>query len=195
MVAIRASSGNSGFTLIELMVTLAVLAILAAIAAPSFADIIDKFRLRGAVDDVISVIANARAESVKSGLDVRVDFAGTTAAWCVAANPAIVPTAGERIDSAADCDCSAGTCVAMPGENLLSVPVGSHAGVTVTGATVGKAFTFNSKLGVVSPLVTHAVTLISPAGKYFLAATVNPLGQASVCVPIGKPLIAGVSSC
>lgn len=197
LVAIRASSGNSGFTLIELMVTLAVLAILAAIAAPSFADIIDKFRLRGAVDDVVSVIANARAESVKSGLDVRVDFAGTTGAWCVAANPAVVPTAGERIDTAADCDCSASTstCIAMPNENLLSVPVGSHTGVTVTPATVGKAFTFNSKLGVVSPLVTHSVTLISPAGKYFLAATVNPLGQASVCVPIGKPVIAGVSSC
>lgn len=194
-MAIRARSGSSGFTLIELMVTLAVLAILAAIAAPSFADFIDKYRLRGAVDDVVSVISNARAESVKTGLDVRVDFAGTTTNWCVAANPAVVPTAGQRIGSPADCDCSTGTCGNMPDGMPLSVPVGAHVGVTTNAATVAEAFEFNSKLGVVNPLAQHMATLISPAGKYFMAAVVNPLGQASVCVPAGKPVIAGVPSC
>lgn len=186
---------ESGFTLVELMVTLAVLAIILAAAVPSFADFFDKYRLRGAVDDVVSVISDARAESVKIGRDVRVDFAGTTSAWCVAANPAAAPSGGAAIGSPADCDCSAGTCGAMPDGSVLAVPVGGHAGITASAATVAEAFNFDSRLGLISPLAAHSATFTSPSGKYSLAVTVNPLGQASVCVPTGKPVIAGVSSC
>lgn len=194
-MAPMARSDSSGFTLVELMVTLAVLAILMTLAVPSFADFLDKFRLRGAVDDVVSVISNARAESVKSGLDVRVDFGGTTGAWCVAANPAITPSAGQSIGGPADCDCSAGTCGAMPDGRMLAVPVGEHTGVTASAASVAEAFVFNSRLGLVSPLAAHSATFTSPAGKYSLAITINPLGQAYVCVPAGAPVVAGVSSC
>lgn len=78
----RDRSECSGFTLIELMVTIAVLAILLAVALPSFADFFDKYRLRGAVDDVVSVISNARAESVKADRDVNISFGGTAPQWC-----------------------------------------------------------------------------------------------------------------
>jgi type IV fimbrial biogenesis protein FimT len=179
--------------LVELMVTLAVLAILLAAAVPSFADFFDKYRLRGAVDDVVSVISDARAESVKSGRDVRVDFAGTASAWCVAANPADAPTGGAAIGSPDDCDCSTGTCNSMPDGHVLEVSIGKHKGITASAATLAEAFNFDSKLGLVDPLTQHTATFTSPSGKYSMDVTVNPLGQASACAT--GPAIAGVPSC
>ena len=87
----KARSRIKGVTLIELMVTIAVLAIVLAAATPSFTDFFDRYRLRGAVDDVVSVISNARAEAVKGDRDVAVSIGGTTGAWCVGANAAVEP--------------------------------------------------------------------------------------------------------
>lgn len=191
----NAQSENSGFTLIELMVTIAVLGIMLAAALPSFADFFDKYRLRGAVDDVVSLLSNARAESVKTGLDVRIDFAGGSTAWCVAANPAVVPGGGAPILDPGNCDCTAGTCGAMPDGQSLVVPVGEHGNVSASAANVGQWFVYDSKLGLVGDLNAHTATLASPTGKYSLAIVVTPLGQANVCVPTGMPGIAGFVPC
>ena len=56
----RYARERQGFTLIELMISLLVLAILAALATPSFADFFERNRVRGAADDVVSLISNAR---------------------------------------------------------------------------------------------------------------------------------------
>ena len=185
-------SRASGFTLIELMVTLGVLAILAVLAAPSFSDFIDRYRLRGAVDDAVSLISNARAEAVKNDRDVSIAFGGATADWCVGANAAVEPTGGRPAAGAEPCDCRAvSTC--QVGGQALAVAQGSHGGVTVN--SVATSFIFSSKLGVISPLGTASATFTSPSAKYDLRLNVNALGQAAVCVPSGKPAIAGVSPC
>ena len=72
----RKVSHGQGFTLIELMVALAVLAILAMAALPAYRDFFERYRLRGAVDDVTSVIATARAGAVKADRDVNVSIGG-----------------------------------------------------------------------------------------------------------------------
>jgi type IV fimbrial biogenesis protein FimT len=185
-------SRNSGVTLIELMVTVAVAAILLVAAVPSFLDFFDKNRARGAADDVVSVISNARAAAVRADRDVRITFGGTTAAWCVGANAAAEPTGGNPVAAPADCDCTdAAQCVV--GGERLAVDVGKHADVSVD--SVATAFTFSSKLGLISPLGTAAATFTSPRGKYDVRVNINTLGQASLCVPAGKPVIAGVASC
>ena len=189
-------SSERGFTLMELMVTIAVLAILVAIAAPSFNDFFDKYRVRGAANDVISVVSQARAEAAKSGRAVQVNFGGTTGAWCVAASPALVPTAGQPIGASAGCDCTtAGSCNPMGDGEVLAVAVGAHPGVSASSATIAKSFSFDSRLGLVVPLADHQAVFNSPTGKYALQVAVNPLGQANLCTPSGKPLIAGVSTC
>ena len=174
------------------MVTIAVLAILVTIALPSFSDFFDRYRLRGAVDDVISVIANARAEAVKADRDVNVSIGGTTAAWCVGANAALEPAAGARAPVATACACTNGAACLVGGQRL-AVDVGKHAGVTV-GAVSGN-FIFDSKLGMIMPLGTASATFHSPSSKYAMQLNVNAMGQASACRPSTQPAITGVPTC
>lgn len=61
---------NSGFTLVELMVTVAVVAILASIAAPSFSEMIKNNRLAAVANDLTADLMFARSEATKRGVSV-----------------------------------------------------------------------------------------------------------------------------
>lgn len=63
---------QSGFTIIELMVTLVVAAIILAIAAPSFRDFIANNRLTTTTNSFITAISFARSEAVKRTSNVQV---------------------------------------------------------------------------------------------------------------------------
>ncbi len=184
-----------GFTLVELMVVVAVIAILAVMAAPSYRDMIDRFRVRSAADDVLSVLSNARAGAVKIGLDTAVSVT-TGSNWCVGATSATVPTGGNQAGSPTACTCSTAATCLVAGEQI-AVPVGKHRGVTMAS---GGGFTYDGKLGVVlnSGSIAAAptpVVLRSPLGKYDVRVGVSPLGQATLCTPSGKPAMAGISAC
>ncbi|MFT4195884.1 GspH/FimT family pseudopilin [Ottowia sp.] len=56
-----------GFTAIELMVVVAIVAILAALAAPSFTPLIERWRVRSAVEGLQSALYFARSEAIKRG--------------------------------------------------------------------------------------------------------------------------------
>lgn len=76
---------NSGFTLIELMVTIAVLAIIMTIAAPSFVSVIENSRVTTQANTLLAAVNLARSEAVKQGVPVSIqsksgDFAN---GWCV----------------------------------------------------------------------------------------------------------------
>lgn len=57
---------QSGFTLVELMVTVAVMAILAAVAIPSFRGLVNSNRLRASANETIAVLQTARMEAIRS---------------------------------------------------------------------------------------------------------------------------------
>lgn len=59
-----------GFTAIELMVVVAIVAVLAALAAPSFNGIMERWRVRQAVDGFESTLYYARSEAIKRGGNV-----------------------------------------------------------------------------------------------------------------------------
>ncbi len=103
---------QSGFTLIELMVTLVVLGVLVTIAAPSFQDMRDRIRVRSAAEAVYSHLQFARSESIKEYRDLYVrimpDDGSTSADWCVG------------ISNTAGCDCTtAGSCQFGPSGGLV----------------------------------------------------------------------------
>lgn len=60
-------SSLRGFTLIELLVTITVLGIVLAIAVPSFQDLIRRNRLSSETNNLVSALAIARSEAIKSG--------------------------------------------------------------------------------------------------------------------------------
>jgi len=70
---------NSGFTLIELMVTIAVAAVLAAVAVPSMQGLIAHNQLAAANNELLSAAMYARSEAVMRGLPVRMCNSATTA--------------------------------------------------------------------------------------------------------------------
>lgn len=201
------AKNSKGFTLIELMVVVAIVAILAVMAAPSYRDMIDRYRVRGAADDVLSVLSNARAGAVKLGLDTVITSA-TGANWCVGATSALVPTGGNPAGVPAGCTCSSpetcqigGTIVGSTrvGGEQLAVQVGKHAGVTMSNTTA-VSFVYDGKLGTVltaggTIAAPEAVTLTSPSGKYDVRVGVSPLGQATLCTTAGKPAMAGIPAC
>ncbi len=65
---------ESGFTMIELIVTMLVLAVLAAIAIPGFSSWLPKYRLKSATRDLYSSMQLAKLEAIKQNEDCSVTF-------------------------------------------------------------------------------------------------------------------------
>lgn len=61
---------NSGFTLIELMITVAIVGVLAAVGLPSLTDFIKNDRLTGQINTLVGHLALARSEAVKRNAPV-----------------------------------------------------------------------------------------------------------------------------
>ncbi len=68
-----------GFTVIELMVAVAILAVLASLAAPSFMPIIERWRVRQAVEELQSSIYFARSEAIKRSGGIVIQKSANTA--------------------------------------------------------------------------------------------------------------------
>lgn len=189
---------HSGFTLIELVVTLAVVGILVVLATPSFNDFFEKSRLRGATDDLVTLLNTARAEAVKLDRDVNVSLGGTTTAWCAGANAALDPAApAEPVPAVAKCDCTSSAACLVEGQRMV-VDSSRYDGITVS--NVADNATFDSKLGTLDPIPAPgttplSLTITSKTGKYQTQLSLSPLGQISVCLPAGKPFISGYPSC
>jgi type IV fimbrial biogenesis protein FimT len=197
--------------MVELMIVVAIVILLLVIAVPSFAKFIDRSRLKGAADAIVTLISSARASSVQHNRNVVISFAGTSPAWCAGANGVSDTATGNALAAATDCDCTTGSnCMignnqmALSSSNYSSVTLGSYStfnGVCTDSATCSscanstKCFTFDGRMGTVMDLSSPSVTLTSPKGTYKLTLTVAALGQPMLCVPSGSPDISGYSAC
>lgn len=186
---------QSGFTMVELMISLVVLAILAALAAPSFIEYLERYRLRSAVEDTLAVFAQARQGAVEADRNVRLDVGGTSDAWCVGAIQQAEPAEGALVSvTPAPCDCSGAPETCLVGAERLVVDQSGRAGVTVTDVTTD--FTYDSKGGTLADLAAEPeIEFVSSSGRYGLTIRVSALGQARACSTAGLREIPGFLPC
>src|SRR5690606_34380591 len=157
-----------------------------------FIDFLEKARVKGAADDIVSMVSTVRAEAVKIGRDVTVSVGGTTTAWCVGANSAGVPALTQPIGTSAACDCTtAGACLVDGQPRVVSSA--DYSGTTIS--AVGGSMVIDGRLGSLEGLAGPSFDLTSPNTKYVLRVSVSPLGQASACTPSGKPRVSGYKAC
>jgi len=87
---------QSGFSLIELLITVAVLGILVAVAAPSMFETLERRKLKGAAERAFADFQFVKTEAIKRNQFVRLDFTGFGSGndWCY----------GFKVN--ANCDCT-----------------------------------------------------------------------------------------
>ncbi len=116
---------NSGFTLVELMVTLAVAIILLSVGMPSFTETIQNNRLTTAANKFVSAVNLARSEAIKRGTRITACKSNDGAACVASGNWAqgwIVFT-----------DANNDAAFASETEELLRVDAGLGNNLTLTG--------------------------------------------------------------
>jgi len=72
---------ESGFTLLEVLITVAVLAVLTALAVPSFTNLIERNKARSVANDLLASILLARSEAIKRERNTALTRAGNGQDW------------------------------------------------------------------------------------------------------------------
>ncbi|WP_051692474.1 GspH/FimT family pseudopilin [Marinobacterium lacunae] len=176
---------ETGFTLIELVVTLVVVAILATVAAPAFRDFFENRRLTGAAQTLYADLQLARAESIKRNQVIFVKFDDTPSNdWCYGL---------EEASSATSCDCSdSGNAFCTIDGVRRVTDVDDFPGVTMSAASVaGSVITFDPKRGTLSP--AGSIYFTGDSGTQ-MRLVMSLLGRVRLCTPAGSN-VPGYESC
>lgn len=166
------ASLQRGVTIFELMVTLIVAAILLSIAVPSFSNLFDKNRVKGAAEELSAQIQFARSQAIARNSDVVVDVMVDGDDWCV----------GLDEDLSDDCD-----CVDTPAQCTIDGVQRVTESAKFNGVTLptGDAdITFEGTRGLPVGGGTTTFGLQSSEGKR-IGLAVNPIGRVALCSPSG----------
>jgi type IV fimbrial biogenesis protein FimT len=156
-----------GFTIIELMTTLVIAGVLMTIAAPAFTNMLERRRLEGSANELVTDLAYAKSEAVQLNRNVELLAGGGGACYTIAVMTPATPPVG-------NCDCSApagSRCAVADTRELKTVTL--TRGVTVTN---GSRFVFEPVRGSLAP--------IAPATVPVAASAVVTLGARSHTVAV-----------
>lgn len=170
---------NSGFTLIEMMVTVAVAAILLTIAIPSFTHMIEQNRLKSTAETLYADLRFARSEAIKRNRTVRVSFYVNGSDWCY----------GLKVD--VNCDCT-GTNPNKPCEIAgVEKVVNSDEFTSISITDTASSFSFSPLRGTADP----GSTKFQSANNKKLHVVVSGLGRVRLCSPSGAGKVSGYPAC
>jgi len=111
-----------GFTAIELMVTIGIAAILAALAAPSFTGLMERWRVRQALEGLESTLLYARSEAIKRNGNVIIRKLPNGTNGCTSAGPTDEWGCGWQVLSCTSVSPS-GTCASPTTLQRVDAPV------------------------------------------------------------------------
>lgn len=158
---------QSGFTLVELLVTLSVLAILVALAAPAMGQYLERTRLRLATEQLSQELKRARNHALVFQQPVFFSVRSVTPhRWCT------------DWSTQTDCDCfsTATACDARQHQSRMTSTDFRHIALQVPGARHGLRF---------SPVrgTASATSILLDSENYQTRIIVSPLGRVRTCSP------------
>jgi len=165
-----ALASESGFTLLELLITLTIMSILLLVSIPMLTNQIIQSRLKAAAETFVQSAQMARSEALTQQQNVYLSLT-SGANWCYGVNLA-----------------SSCSCTPLNNCGLASVLGGLYPNVTLsnTGFTGGSLY-FNSSRGLAS--VASSVTFTE--GTQLITVTIGQLGLFSLC----STGVSGYSAC
>jgi len=163
-----------GFTLTELMITVAIIGILSSIAVPSFQDMIERNRLKEAVEGLKSDLMFARTEAIKRSTDVTVSRkTGDAGAWCY----------GLTINATCDCSASPSTC------EIKTVSGSGYAKTNVRSVWVAN-LEFDFRRG-----TSGTSNACFSSTKYTAKVQTSRMGRVTICTNNNSTALSGYSYC
>lgn len=169
-------NAQSGFSLVELMVTVAVIAILAVVAFSNMTDFFDRKRLISQTEAIANLIQFARSEAIKHPTSTNANLVSASvnpgASWSVGLS-----------NGTAGCT-NAVTCVlSESGANMTRYVTATECtGCTMSAPASQQIIVFDLR-GLVSS-GSAEITLQSPLGKK-LAVSLSTIGRVTLCSPDG----------
>jgi type IV fimbrial biogenesis protein FimT len=158
-----------GVTMVEMMTVVVLAGVLLAIAAPSFRDMLERRRLEGQANELVTDLAYAKSEAVARNRNVVLITGGGGACYTIAAWTAPASRAGS-------CDCTA-----TPGARCTTGannPVEIKTVTLVNSATVSNGVTFDFEP------VRGSLQALAPATIASAASAVVALGSRSYTVDV-----------
>lgn len=151
------------FTLIELMVVVTILLILVTAAAPSFFELLEKYRAKSVAEQLFSDLLYAKSESLKQRTAIHLEVRNSATGWCYG------------LHTAPDCDCYNTTACAIT--SLRQAPASAVGKVQVYDDG-GDTLTFTPRNGL--PSRAAVVNVADGLGRRF-GVTINVVGLVGVC--------------
>jgi len=179
-------TSQQGISLLEVLIVIAILGILAAIAAPNYRDMIERQRLKQALESLKADMQFARTEALKRSQNIVVSRrAGGNGTWCYGL---AVNRPGKT-----SCDCTQ-TDEAAANFCEIKRVLGSDMLHTTLEAAAVNNNTFNFRRGTIS---AGGVTFSSE--HYAGRVVFSDVGRVRVCIPTsmpaGKQALPGYTQC
>ena len=195
---------QSGFTLVEIMITVLVLAVVLNFGVPAMGAFVERNRLKSAAEDVYSKLNYARSESIKQSRQLVMHFsANGTDTWSFGIGSSsgcdlslTDPTAAGACAIDVDASAAGTTMVLKVTKNKSGDADYQNIKMDLTNASNTSINpTYNISFDQVRGTATAGKIVLTSESGWIIRNEISPLGHVKVCSPAGNNKISGYPEC